>query len=233
MPRMFEERTIRRAVDLQARGYQLLRWLESAFDRGIVTPHAAHHYASMADSALAWIERHWRNLPDAARPAPQDLPDFTRLFATYLTNTFDLELDPGERRYSPDAHCFCPICSWMVKVQHLRPKHLRTVDKKVAESLKHTFVANLAAGIDCRLGDPAVAALLREPGLRDAIGLCTYAHDLLQRLEGIAVGPASLALWRSFAWTSQGSPKRGFVLSAADILVAEQQVLLRIQAVHG
>ena len=78
--------------------------------------------------------------------------------------------------------------------------------------------------------DESLDAFVRSPELREAIGLCTYAHDLLQRLRGVAVGPASLALWRSFAWTPQGSPKKGFVLSASDIMVAQQTIVQRLSA---
>lgn len=217
---MLVRERIERAVDLQARGYQLLRWLEKAFADGVIAPEAAHRFASMEDSACAWVERHYRELPAAARPAPEDLRAFGRLFSTYLTNTFDLDAQPGERLFSPDAHCFCPMCSWMVRVPHLRPKKLGTADKKVAERMKRSFVRALAAEIGAPASDEDVERVLRDPGLREAVGLVTYAADLLQRLEGVAVGPASLALWRSFAWTPEGSPRKGFTLSADAIMAA-------------
>ncbi len=39
----------------------------------------------------------------------------------------------------------------------------------------------------------------QDRNLRESIGLCTYAEDVLQRLKNRAVGAASLALWRTFA----------------------------------
>lgn len=71
---------IERAVELQARGYQLLRWLEKALDQGFIVPEAAHAYATMAESAYAWIERHYTHLPSAARPDREDLLPFSKLF---------------------------------------------------------------------------------------------------------------------------------------------------------
>ena len=37
-------------------------------------------------------------------------------------------MDParGKRLYSPDAHCFCPLCSWLIDAPHLKTKKLRS-----------------------------------------------------------------------------------------------------------
>ncbi|HET9934042.1 MAG TPA: hypothetical protein VFQ35_25235 [Polyangiaceae bacterium] len=226
---MLTRNEIERAVELQTKGYLLLQWLEKALEEGFIAPEAAHVYASMEDSAFAWIERHYLNLPVAARPAREDLVPFSRLFSTYLTNTFDLEADPGERLYSPDAHCFCPCCSWMVRVPHLKPKKLGAADKKAAESLKRAFLRKLAVDATVRSSERLLDELLGGKELREEVGLCTYAHDLLQRLQGVAVGPATLALWRSFAWTAQGSPKHGFKLSADAVMQAQDAILRRIR----
>jgi hypothetical protein len=221
---------VERAVELQTRGYRLLKWLEKALDDGFIAPEAAHLYARMEDAAQAWIERHYLNLPNAARPEREDLPAFSRLFSTYLMNTFDLDENPGQRLYSPDAHCFCPCCSWMVRVPHLRPKKVGAADKKLAESMKRALVRKLALRTSPAIPEDAVDEVLRDPNLREAVGLTTYADDLLQRLDGIAVGPATLALWRSFAWTQQGSPKKGFALSTEAIMLSQQAILDRLCA---
>jgi hypothetical protein len=230
---VLDREQVERAVELQARGYRLLKWLEKALNEGFIAPEAAHLYARMEDAALAWIERHYLNLPDAARPERGDLPAFSRLFSTYLTNTFDLEENPGKRLYSPDAHCFCPCCSWMVRVPHLTPKKIRAADKKVAESLKRALVRKLALHTSSSIFEDAVDEVLRDPSLKEAVGLTTYADDLLQRLNGIAVGPATLVLWRSFAWTQQGSPKKGFVLSSDAIMLSQQAILARLCSYPG
>jgi hypothetical protein len=223
---------VRRAVELQTRAYQLLKWLEGALTSGLIGPEAAHVYTSMIDATRAWVIRHLENLPPSARPAPDDVVAFSKFFATYLTNTFDLEANPGQRLYSPDAHCFCPCCSWMVRVPHLRPKRLQPADKKVAENLKRRFVRSLAQlqGVD--LTDQALQWMLAQPELREPIGLCTYAEDLLERIDGVSVGAASLALWRSFAWTIKGSPKKGFVLTPEAIMMAQQTLVQHVSRIE-
>ena len=209
------------AVRLQACGYQLLKWLERALVDGFIAPEAAGTYATSEDAAYAWLDKHYLNLPNNARPERSDLRAFSNFFSTYLDCTFDLDAIPAKRLYSPDAHCFCPICSWMVQKPHLRPKKVGASDKKVAERMKRIFLRQLAEARGISVTDEMLDDILQDPNLRDPVGLCTYAADLLQRLNGRAVGAASLALWRTFAWTPQGSPKKGFVLTTDQIMMAQ------------
>lgn len=225
---MLEQKEIERAVELQARGYQLILWLEKALNQGFIAPEAAHVYGSMEESAYGWLEKHYDNIPSAARPAREDLPAFSRLFSTYLTNTFDLEANPGKRLYSFEAHCFCHLCSWMVRVPHLRPKKVGAPDKKVAENMKRGFMRQLALKAEPPASEDTVSELLLDPELREDVALVTYANDLLQRLQGVCAGPASLALWRGFAWTPTGAPKKGFELSADAIVSAQEKLLQRL-----
>jgi hypothetical protein len=221
---MLEREEVERALRLHACGYGLLQWLEGAITAGFIAPATAHEFGTVEESARAWLERHYLNLPPEARPPREELPALARLFGTYLRSTFDLEPQPRERLYSPDAHCFCPGCSWLVRVPHLRPKRPSPADKALAAQMRRQCLDTLACELEILVSDEQLTELLDHIELREAIGLCSYAHDLLRRLEGIAVGPASLVLWRSFAWTALGSPKQDFVLSADDVMSAEQHL---------
>jgi hypothetical protein len=169
-------------------------------------------------------------LPAHVRPALEDLPAFAKSFSTYLTNTFDLEAAPGERLHAYRGHCFCPCCSWMVRVPHLTPKSVGPRDKRRAARMERDFLAALAREEGVAAPDATLDALLADPSLREARALCAYAVDLLRRLQGVAEGPASLALWRGFAWTAQGSPKHGFTLTVDAILRAEAVLKERLRA---
>jgi len=223
---------VERAVRLQTCGYQLLRWLEKALSDGFITPEAAGSYTTSEDAAHAWLEKHYLNLPPNARPALPDLRAFSNLFSTYLDSTFDIDANPGKRLYSPDAHCFCPFCSWMVQKPHLRPKTVGAGDKKVAERLKRSFILQLAANCGISASDKLVDDMLGDPELREPVGLCAYAADLLERIEGRAIGAASLALWRTFAWTRQGSPRKNFVLTSDAIMVAQDVLAKRLRSLR-
>lgn len=213
-----------RAVELQKRSYRLLLWMSDAIKRGFIRFETAHKYASLPEAAHGWLDRHYNDLPRDARPERDQLEALGNLFATYLESSFDLVRDPGKRRVSPDCHCFCPMCSWLVDLPHVRPKKLTNQDKKRARKLQADHLRAVALELDRSLPEERCEELLEDPGLSEAIALATYARDLFRRLEGRTEGPATLALWRRFAWTRAGSPKKGFELSAEAILKAEATV---------
>src|SRR5262249_2817330 len=97
---MLERSRLEEALDLLRRSYQLLLWLGEAVPRGFVSFDTAHAYASSADSARAWIEEHYQNLPTIGKPAELTEPSvsrFANVFASYLETSFDLIEKPGTR----------------------------------------------------------------------------------------------------------------------------------------
>ncbi len=221
---MLNPKELHRAVDMQRHSYRLLRWMAQAVEEGFIEFETAHDYSSLPEAANAWILRHYLNIPPAARVAQEDLDDFCALFSTYLQDSFDLVPNPGKQLYSPDAHCFCPMCSWLVNAPNLKTKKLTSSDKQRARKMKETTIRGIAAEHDVPLSDEEVIAMVEDPDLREPISLVTYGHDLLRRIKGIAAGPAVLALWRGFAWTDKGSPKHAFRLSVDTILQAEKRL---------
>ena len=124
----------------------------------------------------------------------------------------------------------------MVQNPHLRPKKVGPRDKKYAEKMKRNFLLQLAKVRGISVNDQILDDVLQDSTLREPVGLCTYAADLLQRLRGRTVGAASLALWRSFAWTPQGSPKKNFILTTDEIMIAQDLLAERLsksEAAHG
>lgn len=218
------------AVDLHARSYRLLLWLETALQRGIVSPHTAAEAASREDAAVHWISRYLPCLPPDARPEAAHLEAFCRLFSTWLECSFDFAEKPGEYLYSDGGHCFCPWCSVLLRRNHLTPRKVDRSAKKAAVAMQRAFVENLAMKLGIVLPGARLDALLDAPELRETLALCAYGADLLDRLRGFAGGAATLALWRTFAWTPQGSPKKGFVLRASAILDAQAILCERLAA---
>lgn len=229
---MFDRDEISRAVNLQKRSYELLKWVASAIKSGFISFNAAHAYSSMPAVAEAWIERHYHNIPEKARPPLEEIKDFSGLFSTYLENSFELVSHPGERLYSPGNHCFCPWCSWMVDAPNLKTKSPTTKDKKRAGKMMLDVIKRIAAERNVRLSEQRIEALANAPDLQEAIALSAYGDDLLRRMKGSAVGPAALVLWRKFAWASGGGSKRDFELTPEMILNAERilsdRVLLQV-----
>lgn len=209
---------------MQERSYRLLNWMADAVKKGFILFNTAHEYSSLPEATYDWILSHYMNIPENARVNKDDLEDFSAFFTTYLENSFDLIADPGKRLYSPNAHCFCPVCSWLIDAPNLKPKKLSGSDKRKARKMKIAAIQQLAANLEIVISDKAIENLVDAPSLREPLSLFAYAYDLLSRIKGIASGPAVLALWRGFAWTKEGSPKKGFKLSAKMILDSEVHI---------
>ena len=224
MPSLDSNR-IAHAVDMQQRSYKLLQWMAAAVKNGFISFGTAHDYSNLPDAAAGWIAGHYNNIPDNARVSLDDLPEFTAFFSTYLQNSFDLIASPGKQLYSPDAHCFCPMCSWLVDAPNLKPKKLTTADKRRANKMRANAVSQLAIENSVAVSATSISELLDDINIHSHSSLLAYGHDLLQRLNGIANGPAVLSLWRGFAWNENGSPKPKFQLKADMIMDAESQVL--------
>ena len=146
------------------------------------------------------------------------------MFSTYLQNSFDLIVSPGKQLYSPDAHCFCPMCSWLVDAPNLTTKRISPADKRRAEKLRMSTLKQMALDNGTSLIEAKAAELLTDDRIREDSSLVAYGYDLLGRMRGIANGPAILSLWRGFAWTKSGSPKPKFKLDAQCICDAEERL---------
>ncbi|MGB0597301.1 MAG: hypothetical protein ACPGLY_11485 [Rubripirellula sp.] len=221
---------LQRLLDMQQRSYRLLKWMANAVTEGFVSFETAHDHSELPEAAEAWIRIHYRNIPPNARPANADFAPFCDFFSTYLTNSFELVSNPGRQRYSPDAHCFCPMCSWLMDAPNLITRKLQPSDKRRADTMRRNALLKLAIGNEIEIDEGVLAEVLRARRAFEDASLVAYADDLIQRDKGIANGPAVLALWRGFAWNEMGSPKYGFRLKASLIVEAEERLCKLLQA---
>jgi hypothetical protein len=220
---------VQRAADLQQKAYRLLLWLGTAIDRGQVVLDQAHDTLSMVHAACAFLNANLSALPAEYRVAPEDLQAFANVFASHLTTSFDLLPDPGTRRVSM-CGCTCDLCTYLVSAPHLVPKKLAPVDKVRARRLEIRRIEEIAGERGVVLEPGAAEALADADPLREALAMTAYGRELLKRVAGDFEGPEVLALWRRFAWTKQGSPKKGFALTAQAIVDAETAVAHAIEA---
>jgi len=229
---MLEHAELRLLVDMQHRSYLLLKWMATAVSDGFINFETAHDYATLAAAAEGRIRGHYLNIPESARPSREELTVFCRFFSTYLKTSFELISAPGKQRYSPDAHCFCPMCSWLVNAPNLRTKKVRPADKRRAYKMRVAALLNMAAEHRLDVGENEITQLLNDRQVSEDANLVAYGYDLRQRAKGIANGPAVLALWRGFAWNASGSPKHGFRLKAKMIVAAQNRLLALMQSIR-
>lgn len=221
---MLIQAEISRLVDMQQRSYDLLKWLADAVKKGFVQFDVAHEYSTFPAAAEAWIIGHYLNIPPKARPSREDLGPFCAFFSTFLTNSFDLISTHGKHLYSPDAHCFCPWCSWLIDAPNLHTKKITLADKRRAQKMRLNALMNLGAQFSLDVAQAELNKALGDRQVFEDASLVAYAYDLPLREKGIANGPAVLALWRAFAWNESGSPRHDFRLEAESIIAAEHRL---------
>lgn len=225
---MLSEEEITIAVAIQNKSYKLLKWLEQAMTRDFISPRSAHINMSAPEVTGIWIRSHLHNIPEEARPSIADQVEFDRFcnfFSSYLLTSFDIVERPGMRLYSEDAHCFCPMCSYLVRVPHLQTKKLGGRDRKQAAKLKRDALQQLCLETDTAVPADKFEFLIHSPEYREATSTVAYGHQLVLRTVGEVKGPGALVLWREIAWTDQGSPKKKFALTAELILRARERVV--------
>jgi hypothetical protein len=227
-----DERELSAALDLQRRSYGLLRWVEGAITRGFVSFDAAHAYMSEAQAAAAWIRAHYDNIPPAVRPdAPhgESLMRFANVFASYLLSSFDIVAEPGNHFVSR-CGCYCPCCAHLVAASHLRPKKLDRADKHRARVAMRTQLVRIARQTNIHGSVETVESILDQPELREKAALVSWAAELLRRTRGEPTDTTVLALWRQFAWTPEGSPRKDFEPRVDEILAAQRALVDELAA---
>lgn len=221
---MISQSEIEFALSIQDRSFKLLQWLSKAVREGFVPIVVAHDVAGTGPAAKYWLERQWQSLPNACRPAEEEMDAFANFFGTYLETSFDLDEKSGQRAESR-CGCYCSFCCRMVESGNLRTKTLVSLDKKRAGKLRLRRLEELALGSGIAYCEETAQSLLGIETTRVDASVSAYASALLERINGFSDGPAVLALWRDFAWHRSGAPIRNFKLRAKQILDAETRLV--------
>lgn len=227
---MFARDEIERVVALQQKSYRLLQWARDSLRSGTLHFSNVHSAMSLSDAAREWIEKSRDGLPADTRPDRSDLNAFAHLFVSYLTTSFEMVEQPGQRLVSSSG-CYCSFCAYLVSANHLR---VRQPDKKAqqkARQMKDLYLSALATETGVSLPYAEMEKLLADPSLKEDIAFATYGRELLRRSEFASQGEGVLVLWREFAWDQRGKLKKNFELSAERILQAEAAIVERLQTV--
>ncbi len=224
---MLNREQLKLALTLQTQSYHLLKWLAGGVGKGFIPAPRAHEYGNLSDSALDWIQEHYLNLPEKARPQKEHLNEFAKFFSTYLSSSFDLVERPEMHLRSYDG-CWCPWCTYLVEAPRLQPKKLKKRDKEQALQLMRDRLNELAKEEQFVVRASRIESILENPECHLASAYSTYGSWLIKRTRGLTAGKSILALWRKFAWTPQGSPKKNFTLELKSITDAEELLIRKI-----
>ncbi|MCX6855378.1 MAG: hypothetical protein NTV80_10795 [Verrucomicrobia bacterium] len=221
---MLPLKQLEHAIEIQARAFKLLQWLAKAIAQGFVSLTKAHDVADVGHAAQSWIEGHYHNLPLECRPDPAHIKEFANFFGSYLETSFDI-IEVSPVRSMSECGCFCPMCRRLANPQHLKSKSLTKIDKNRAAKLRIRRIEMLALEEGLTFNELLSHNSLQNAEVRRSASFAAYGSELLERLNGYSDGPAVLALWRDFAWTSAGAPNRQFKLKAELIHQAEQKLI--------
>jgi hypothetical protein len=213
------------AVELQHLSYALLQWMPRAMRKGSLAFGRGHASGTAAETLVEWLRTYPGEFPATLRPRAGQLEKFANLFASYLVTSLDLVDEPVLR----SGHdCRCELCLYLRVGPNLRPKEVNSADKARARQLKMDYVRELATSHGKVLTEEALTELIDDPERAKWVAVATYGDDLVRRCHGRYEGKAILALWREFAWTPAGSPKRNFELDADDIFKGQDLILSSI-----
>ncbi len=217
------EATVSKALVLQGKGYQFLRWIRDRVDRSTISFDIAHEALSIPQAAHEWVRRNYSVIPLRCRPEREDVRVFANLLASYLVTSFDLVQVPGRRKIT-DCGCWCSWCSAMVSASHLRAKKVTLRDKRRSHRLQMEAVLQLALDKGVKLSREGAKEISERADLAEDSAILAYSVELLRRMNGQFEGPAVLALWRRFAWSRAGSPRKDFRLTIEAVRKAEDRI---------
>jgi hypothetical protein len=225
---MFDRERLETLLDLQARSYALLRWVNERVQAGSLRLEAIHGGLDEGAAALNWLRRNASVLPADARPPEGALEPLAHLFASYLTTSFE----PARTKWVTDG-CRCGFCSYLVAAPNLRARTPSAEDRRVARELKLDCLEELAAEEGLALFREELAALIRQaPALVRSLAMVTWAREVARRSEFRGQGSPVLALWREFAW-KDGRPDRDFELTTEAVLEAERVLRSGLRVLHA
>lgn len=227
MATMFDRKEAQRAIDLAHRAWEWLQWMQRSILAHRIGLDEVHVVMDDAASIRALTRRAASQLPAKASVPAKDLDDFSRYVASYLSTSFDVHERPQQRVI---VVCPCMMCTLLVQLPHLRPKKLSAADQRRADVLARERLQSLARDAGVTLTPERAVELARDAELRADLATSAWVEQVLARLRGECEGPAVLALWRRFAWTDSGAPKRGFEMSLELLEAAEQRLVSRLRA---
>jgi hypothetical protein len=222
LPAVIDREELERVLRVQQQAYALLRWLSEGDPIRSIT-FTGHRDAPMTVAAREWIASNLAVLPARCRPEPDDVDVMANLVTSMLRTSFVLEAQPRKGLESR-CGCWCDWCTAVVDLPRLRTRKPTPRDKRDADEMMAATLHRAAHEQDRVLGDETAASLCRSPRHREAIATATWSYELRQRAHGKLGHTSTLVVWRRFAWTPDGAPKKDFDVTVDDLIDAEHRV---------
>lgn len=223
---MFDRTQLETVLRLHEKSYELLKWVKSALKQGTISFSVVHTATDSTSAAAEWIQRHLANIPCAARPDAIEVPQFSRLFVSFLQTSFDLSANAQVR--TTTKSCCCGFCTTIQMGPNLVPRTPSKRDFKTAVELKQFYLQRLATDFQITNSGDVIAKVLADSNFKTELSMATWGAELVRRSQFASQGEAVLALWREFAW-KDNHPIRDFTIKPSLILNAEQAISQRLK----
>jgi hypothetical protein len=224
---MFDRTSLTRLLALHDRTYRLFLWANALLKDGAQPYAAVSEALSFADAATAWLRKNRENLPEDVRPEAGDLDEFSHLFVSYLSTSFEVV----DNATVPACRwCFCCGVLRLTR-RHLRVRNPDRKARQIAQEMKLIYLRRLSEDLELPLIDSDLNQFITQnEDLGKDLSLVTYAQELERRSHFASQGEGVLALWREFARKPEGRRKPKFQLKVDQILEAEGRLADRLKA---
>lgn len=194
---------IERILRLQNAAYELLLWLNKRAEQeqAILSDDNLEKWR-FAESCEAWVREMHGMFPQALRPAPDEIPAFSRLFSSFFQTSFQLVESAPKVAYDYFGHESGYVGSGKRKLMPAAPGSKKSPKgkskvKDTARELRLIALEELALENDLLLPRATLEALENEDSLRDDLILWTYFHELNRRAHFASQGAAVRSLWQA------------------------------------
>lgn len=227
---MFNPNELKHTLEIKSKSYNTLMWINSVIykSRSLSKVRA---FAEVAVDTEKWVKQHYALIPEHCKPLPEEIPAFSHLLHSYFHISFVLTGDFGKPHNALKHMSFFVFRAFMYPF-YISLRHVTKADKLEAEKMMITQLAHTAEKLGLETNLEQLQTMLEDKSLHEPVAICAYATDLLQRQKGQINGVPVLALWRKFAWSHHGSPKKNFELTVDMIMNAQHciqnELLLRL-----
>lgn len=101
---------------------------------------------SFSEAASAWLRKNREALPEDVRPAPDESEEFSHLFVSYLSTSFEIV---DNQVVGACGGCFC--CGTLRPPRHLRARTPDAKARRAAEELKRVLLRRRAEDLELPL----------------------------------------------------------------------------------
>ncbi len=227
---MFEINELKKVIELHDKSYQLFLWINNKLknfgskSKKHTLFDTVHDNLNFCKCSLAWIEKHYNEIPNDFRPNKEDREAFAHLLTSYLTTSFE----KSDKIRVSDG-CPCPFCTFFINVKAFKLRNPNKKAKEEAQRLKARYIENLFQETDIhQIPSNIEEWISKYPELDKKISLATYGRELIRRSKFTSQGVGILVLWREIAW-KDNHLDRNFKLSVKAIIEAESEILEKLK----